>query len=156
MTDAKVPATLPDWVKNHISRYVASNGADGHMMTFATATNPSGAVPTLLLTTTGRRSGEKFVFPLIYGTSGDGYVVVASKGGAPEHPGWYRNLVADPVVDVQVASKRLRATARTATGDERTKLWSQMVALFAPYADYQKKAAGREIPVVVLDPLPAR
>jgi deazaflavin-dependent oxidoreductase (nitroreductase family) len=154
MTDAKVPATLPDWVKNHISRYVASNGADGHMMTFAT--NPSGAVPTLLLTTTGRRSGEKFVFPLIYGTSGDSYVVVASKGGAPEHPGWYRNLVADPLVDVQVASKRLRATARTATGAERTKLWSQMVALFAPYADYQKKATGREIPVVVLDPLPAR
>jgi deazaflavin-dependent oxidoreductase (nitroreductase family) len=121
------------------------------MMTLAS--NPSGAVPTLLLTTTGRRSGEKFVFPLIYGTTGDSYVVIASKGGAPEHPGWYRNLVADPLVDVQVASNRFRATARTATGDERTKLWNQMAALFAPYTDYQK-VAGREIPVVVLDPLP--
>ena len=154
MTNAKVPATLPDWVKDHIRRYLATDGADGHMMPFAS--NPSGAVPTLLLTTTGRRSGEKFVFPLIYGTTGDSYVVVASKGGAPEHPGWYRNLVADPRVDVQVASKQLQATARTATGEERTKLWRQMTALFAPYADYQKKAAGREIPVVVLDPLPAR
>ena len=154
MTDAKVPATLPDWVKDHIRRYVATNGADGHMMTFAG--NTSGAVPTLLLTTTGRRSGEKFVFPLIYGTIGDSYVVVASKGGAPEHPGWYRNLVADPRVDVQVASDQLHATARTATGDERAKLWHQMTALFAPYADYQKKAKGREIPVVVLDPVRAR
>jgi deazaflavin-dependent oxidoreductase (nitroreductase family) len=154
MTNAKVPATLPDWVKDHIRRYVATDGADGHMMPFAS--NPSGAVPTLLLTTTGRRSGEKFVFPLIYGTTGDSYVVVASKGGAPEHPGRYRNLVADPRVDVQVASKQLQATARTATGDERTKLSREMTALFAPYADYQKKAGGREIPVVVLDPLPAR
>jgi len=154
MTDAKVPAALPDWVKDHIRRYVASNGADGHIMTFAG--NPSGAVPTLLLTTTGRRSGEKFVFPLIYGTTGDSYVVVASKGGAPQHPGWYRNLVADPRVDVQVASRHLWAAARTATGDERTKLWRQMTALFAPYTDYQKKAGSREIPVVVLDPLPAR
>jgi deazaflavin-dependent oxidoreductase (nitroreductase family) len=154
MTDAKVSDKLPDWVKDHVGRYLASNGADGHMITLAN--NPSGAVPTLLLTTTGRRSGEKFVLPLIYGTTGDGYVIVASKGGAPEHPGWYRNLVADPLVDVQVASKKLRATARTATGDERTKLWNQMVALFAPYADYQTKAAGREIPVVVLDPSPTR
>ncbi|MDB5406116.1 MAG: nitroreductase [Rhodospirillales bacterium] len=151
MTDAKVPAKLPDWVKDHVARYLASNGADGHMMIFAN--NPSGPVPTLLLTTTGRRSGEKFIFPLIYGTTGDGYVVIASKGGAPDHPGWYRNLVADPLVDVQVGSKRLRATARTATGDERTKPWNQMAALFTPYTDYQKKAAGREIPVVVLDPM---
>jgi deazaflavin-dependent oxidoreductase (nitroreductase family) len=154
MTDAKVSDKLPDWVKDHVGRYLASDGADGHMITLPN--NPSGTVPTLLLTTTGRRSGEKFVFPLIYGTTGDGYVIVASKGGAPEHPGWYRNLVADPLVDVQVASKKLQATARTATGDERTKLWNQMVALFAPYADYQTKAAGREIPVVVLDPVPTR
>jgi deazaflavin-dependent oxidoreductase (nitroreductase family) len=154
MTNGKIPDTLPDWVKDHIRRYVATNGADGHMMTLPN--DPSRALPTLLLTTTGRRSGEKFVFPLIYGTTGDSYVVVASKGGAPEHPGWYRNLVADPQVDVQVASEQLQATARTATGDERTKLWRQMTALFAPYADYQEKTGGREIPVVVLDPLPAR
>jgi deazaflavin-dependent oxidoreductase (nitroreductase family) len=153
MTNAKISATLPDWVKDHIRRYVATNGTDGHMMAFPH--NPSGAVPTLLLTTTGRRSGEKFVFPLIYGTTGDSYVVVASKGGAPEHPGWYRNLVADPRADLQVGSKHLQATARTATGDERAKLWRQMTALFAPYADYQKKTGGREIPLVVLEPVPA-
>jgi deazaflavin-dependent oxidoreductase (nitroreductase family) len=152
MSDAKISATLPDWVKDHIRRYVASNGADGHVITLPNGPSP---VPTLLLTTTGRRSGDKFVFPLIYGTTGDGYVVIGSKGGAPEHPGWYRNLLAEPQVDVQVGAKRLRATARTATGDERARLWNEMAAIFPPYTDYQKKAAGREIPVVVLDPLPA-
>jgi deazaflavin-dependent oxidoreductase (nitroreductase family) len=154
MSDAKVSANLPDWVKDHVSRYLASNGADGHMITLPN--NPSGAVPTLLLTTTGRRSGEKFIFPLIYGTTGDSYVIVASKGGAPEHPGWYRNLVADPLVDVQAGDKRFRARARTTSGDERTRLWNQMAALFPPYTEYQQKAPGREIPVVVLDPLPTQ
>jgi proline iminopeptidase len=151
MPDAKVSPKLADWIKDHIQRYVASDGADGHMMSFPS--NPAGPVPTLLLTTTGRRSGERFVFPLIYGRTGDGgYVVIASKGGAPEHPGWYRNLVAEPEVEVQVASQKFAATARTATGAERARLWNEMAALFAPYNDYQKKAGGREIPVVVLEP----
>jgi proline iminopeptidase len=153
MTEAKIPPKMPDWAKDHIARYRASKGADGHMMSFPS--NPSGAVPTLLLTTTGRRSGEKFVFPLIYGrTEKGGYVVIASKGGAPEHPGWYRNLVADPKVELQVAADTVSATARTASGAERTALWDQMAKLFAPYNDYQKKAGGREIPVVVLERAP--
>jgi deazaflavin-dependent oxidoreductase (nitroreductase family) len=150
MADAKIAPNLPDWVRDHIHRYVTSNGADGHMLVLPN--HPSQAVPTLLLTTTGRRSGEKFIFPLIYGTAGDGYVVIASKGGAPEHPGWYRNLTADPHVAVQVGDKRFDATARTVTGDERAKLWDQMAALFPPYTTYQQKT-GREIPVVVLDPV---
>jgi deazaflavin-dependent oxidoreductase (nitroreductase family) len=151
MSDAKVSEKLPDWVKDHVRRYRASDGADGHMITLPNSPAP---VPTLLLTTTGRRSGEKFLFPLIYGTAGESYAIIASKGGAPEHPGWYRNLVADPLVEVQVGAKHLRAKARTATGDERELLWQQMAAIFPPYDDYKKKAAGREIPVVVLDPLP--
>jgi deazaflavin-dependent oxidoreductase (nitroreductase family) len=151
MSDAKVSEKLPDWVKDHIRRYLASDGADGHMITLPNSPSP---VPTLLLTTTGRRSGEKLVLPLIYGTTGESYAIIASKGGAPEHPGWYRNLLADPIVDVQVGAKRLRAKARTATGDERTRLWNQLAAIFPPYTEYQKKAAAREIPVVVLDPLP--
>jgi proline iminopeptidase len=150
MSDAKVSEKLPDWVKDHVRRYLASNGADGHMITLPNSPVP---VPTLLLTTTGRVSGEKFLFPLIYGTTGDGYAIIASKGGAPEHPGWYRNLVADPIVEIQVGAKRLRAKARTATGDERARLWNEMAAIFPPYDDYRKKAVGREIPVVVLDPV---
>ena len=77
---------------------------------------PEMTVPSLLLTTTGRKSGERYVFPLFYGETGDGYFVVASKGGAPEHPGWYRNLEAHPAVELQVGTRTLKAHARTATG----------------------------------------
>ena len=147
---AKVPETLSDWMKDHVKRYLASNGADGHMLKLPSHDKP---VPTLLLTTTGRKSGTAFLFPLIYGTAGKSYVVIASKGGAPDHPGWYKNLVANPAVELQVADKHLRAKARTVTGDERAKLWRDMAALFPPYDKYQEKAPHREIPVVVLDPV---
>jgi deazaflavin-dependent oxidoreductase (nitroreductase family) len=79
--------------------------------------------------------------------------VIASKGGAPEHPGWYQNLLAHPDVEIQVGSEKMRARARTATGVERVQLWEQAVAFWPPYADYQGKAGSREIPVVVLDPV---
>jgi proline iminopeptidase len=88
--------------------------------------------------------------PLIYGETGGKYVVVASKGGAPTHPGWYLNLVAQPAVEVQVAADRFRATARTVTGDERSRLWQTMAAIYPPYNAYQAKTQ-REIPVVVLE-----
>jgi proline iminopeptidase len=146
---AKIPEILSDWMKDHVTRYLASNGADGHMLKLPSHDAP---VPTLLLTTTGRTSGQQFLFPLIYGTTGKSYVVIASKGGAPDHPGWYKNLVAHPAVELQVGDKHLRATARTAGGDERARLWHEMAALFPPYDRYQEKAPHREIPVVVLDP----
>ena len=81
--------------------------------------------PALLLTTTGRKSGDKFIFPLFYGTDGDGYFIVASKGGAPEHPGWYRNILADPDVEVQAGTKKFKARARTVEGEERSRLWKK-------------------------------
>ena len=109
-------------------------------------------VPSLLLTTTGRKSGEKFIFPLFYGKTGDSYIIVASKGGAPQHPGWYRNLLADPNADVQVGTEKFKARARTVTGAERARLWDVALKFWPPYADYQKKTE-REIPVVVLDPV---
>lgn len=90
--------------------------------------------------------------PVAGGPAGKGWVVIASKGGAPDHPGWYKNLVANPDVAVQVEAKRFGATARTVTGAERARLWQEMAALFPPYDRYQEKAAGREIPVVVLEP----
>jgi proline iminopeptidase len=88
--------------------------------------------------------------PLIYGEADGKYVVVASKGGAPQHPGWYLNLDAKPEVEVQVLANRFRAKARTAAGAERARLWEKMAAIYPPYNDYQKKTE-REIPVVVLE-----
>ena len=152
MPDAKLAPNLPDWMVQHANRYLSSGGTEGHMYTITPAGYPEMVVPSLLLTTTGRKSGEKFIFPLFYGKVGDGYVVVASKGGAPEHPGWYRNLLADPVVEVQAGTTKTKARARTVTGEERAKLWTQALEFWPPYADYQKKT-DREIPVVVLDPI---
>jgi deazaflavin-dependent oxidoreductase (nitroreductase family) len=153
MPDARLAPNLPQWMIDHANRYLSSGGSDGHMY----KANPPGygerIVPSLLLTTTGRKSGEKFIFPLYYGDTGDGGdIIVASKGGAPQHPQWYKNLVANPEVEVHVGTKKLKARARTATGAERTRLWRKALEFWPPYADYQKKTT-REIPVVVLDPV---
>ena len=101
---------LPDWIRDHVRRYLASNGADGHMWDSSVAGGP-GPVPTLLLTTTGRKTGRKLILPLIYGKTPSGYAIVASKGGAPSHPAWYLNLVDHPEVDVQVGPAKFRARA---------------------------------------------
>jgi proline iminopeptidase len=108
-------------------------------------------LPTLLLTTKGRKSGQARPLPLIYGKAGESYVVIASKGGMPQHPLWFRNLEAEPACELQVGAKRLRARARVAEGAERERLWKQMAEIYPPYLDYQK-ATQRVIPVVVLDP----
>jgi deazaflavin-dependent oxidoreductase (nitroreductase family) len=96
--------------------------------------------------------GREVHLPAHYGKAGDSYIVVASKGGAPQHPGWYRNILANPEVDVQVGTAKMKARARTATGEERARLWEKALEFWPPYADYQKKTE-REIPVVVLDPV---
>ena len=152
MIDAKMPENLPQWMKEHVDRYLKSGGKDGHMYTTNFPNQPQRTVPSLLLTTTGRKSGERFIFPLFYGKTGDSYLVIASKGGAPQHPGWYRNILANPDVDVQAGTAKMKARARTATGPERARLWKKALEFWPPYADYQKKTE-REIPVVVLDPV---
>ena len=149
MTEPQQPQGLPDWIQDHVRRYLASDGEDGHMWD-ASSAGGSGIWPTLLLTTTGRQSGEPRLLPLIYGTQAANHVIIASKGGFPEHPAWYGNLVAQPLVDLQVGSEKFRARARTAEGEERTRLWDAMVAVYPPYADYQARTS-REIPVVVLE-----
>jgi F420H(2)-dependent quinone reductase len=153
MAEAKLAPNLPQWMVDHAKRYLSSGGTDGHMYIMNIPGRPTLTVPSLLLTTIGRRSGEHFIFPLFYGGEGTSYFVIASKGGAPEHPGWYRNILADPNVEVQVGTKKMRARARTATGAERTRLWAKSLEFWPPYADYQVKAGAREIPVVVLDPV---
>src|ERR1700761_9098549 len=125
MADAKLAPNLPEWMQEHAKRYIDSGGTDGHMYKMNQPGRPEITVPALLLTTTGRKSGERYIFPLFYGETGNGYFIVASKGGAPEHPGWYRNIEANPDVDVQVGTKKLKARARTVGGAERAKLWEE-------------------------------
>ena len=104
----------------------------------------------LLLSTTGRRSGEQRTTPLIYCADGDTWVVVASKGGSPEHPDWYKNLEADPDAEIQVKRDRIPVTARTASGAERIRLWQLMTEAWPAYDNYRERT-DREIPVVVLE-----
>lgn len=131
------------WVADHVRQYVDSNGVDGHEW------RPG--VPTLLLTTRGKRSGTARRTALIYGRHGDGYVVVASYGGAPQHPDWYVNLDADPDVVIQVADHVAEARARTAGEEERRVLWPLMTGIWPDYDAYQAKT-DRTIPVVVIEP----
>jgi deazaflavin-dependent oxidoreductase (nitroreductase family) len=152
MAEAKLAPNLPDWMVEHANRYLASGGTDGHMYKITVPGRGEITAPALLLTTTGRKSGDKFIFPLFYGTDGGSYFVIASKGGAPQHPGWYRNILANPDVEVQVGTKKLKARARTTAGEERLRLWKKALEFWPPYADYQLKTE-REIPVVVLDPV---
>jgi deazaflavin-dependent oxidoreductase (nitroreductase family) len=136
------------WVRDHIERYVATDGVDGHLWN---------GVPTLLLTTVGRKTGQRRRTALIYGRTSDdagaGYVVVASKGGAPEHPAWFLNLQADPTATLQVGPDVLTARARVAKGEERERLWRRLAAIWPDYDQYQKRT-DREIPVVVLERTP--
>ena len=106
-------------------------------------------VPVLLLTVAGRKTGKRRTAPLLYGRDGDNLVVIASKGGDPKHPAWYLNL-RRAEADVEIGRERRRVRARDAEGEERERLWAQMVGLYAPYAEYQKKTT-RRIPVVVLE-----
>ena len=140
MTDTDT-RRLPDWMADHLRRYLETDGEDGHVWR---------GVSTLLLTTTGRRSGRSLQLPLIYGEDSGRYLLVASKGGHPSHPAWYLNLAAQPEVDLQVGAERFEALASTATGDERSRLWSIMEKIWPAYSEYQE-ATEREIPVVVLE-----
>ena len=125
----------------HVRRYRETGGREGYEWN---------GVKTLILTTTGRHSGQERSKALILGEDGDRYVVVASKGGSPRHPAWYLNLASDPNVQVQVKDDVFPATARTAEGEERDRLWKLMSGIWPAYDDYQRKT-DREIPVVVLE-----
>jgi deazaflavin-dependent oxidoreductase (nitroreductase family) len=128
----------------------SGNGSQGDRYGVGGGRRTWEGVTTLLLTTTGRRSGEQRTTPLIYGRDGDRYLVVASRGGAPEHPGWYQNLAAHPDIQVQVMADRFKARARTATPAERPALWKTMAAIWPAYDEYQARTA-REIPVVIIE-----
>jgi proline iminopeptidase len=128
--------------EEHVRRYRETNGAVGHEWKEGSTI--------LLLTTKGRKTGEPRTTPLIYAQDGDNYVIVASKGGAPEHPGWYENLSKDPSVELQVKDDVFAARARTAEGEERERLWRKANEVWQHYDEYATKT-DREIPVVVLE-----
>ncbi len=142
-------AEIP-WIAEHIELY--RTDPEKARMWDSTPLGGPGILPTLLLTTTGRKSGEPRALPLLYGAVGDSYAVIASKGGMPNHPLWYLNLEAQPECELMVGAKAVSARARVAEGEERERIWAQMAELYPPYLDYEK-ATERKIPVVVLDPI---
>jgi deazaflavin-dependent oxidoreductase (nitroreductase family) len=128
--------------EQHVQRYEETDGEVGYIWN---------GVPILLLTTTGRRSGASRTTPLIHGRGGDDYLVVASMGGAPRHPYWYENLLAEPSARIQVLAEHFDVTARTASDLEKPGLWQVMSDLWPNYDVYQSRT-DRVIPVVVLTP----
>jgi deazaflavin-dependent oxidoreductase (nitroreductase family) len=131
-----------DWVAEQTRTYLDSGGTEGH---------ESNGLYTLILATTGRRTGVPRRTCLIYGRAGDDFVVVASKGGADEDPEWFKNLLVEPSVGVQAGTHRFTARARVASPDERGPLWALMAAIFPLYDEYAEKTA-RVIPIVLLTP----
>ena len=126
----------------HVRRYRETGGAVGHIWREGSTI--------LLLTTTGRKSGQQHTIPLIYAEDGNRYVIIASKGGAPENPGWYENLVKTPEVELQVKDQIFAARAHTVQGPERERLWRKACEVWKHYDEYAKRTP-REIPVVVLE-----
>jgi len=149
MTDSIIEMSTTGWIAKHRKQY-REDGEAGHMWD-TSAAGGTGLLPTLLLTTTGRKSGTESIMPLLYGKVDGGYAVIASKGGAPKHPGWYHNMKAQGEVTVQIANDIFQANVRTAESEERAAIWKQMTDMYPPYADYQVKAGDREIPVIVLE-----
>ena len=141
--DEKVFDNPTGWVKSHIQMYVKSNGKKGHEWR---------GLPTLLLTVRGRKSGKLRRTALIYSRDGNNYLLVASNGGSPHHPSWYLNLVENPNVELQVGADKFIAHARTANPKEKLRLWNLMSKIFPQYDKYQAKA-GRDIPLVILEPI---
>jgi deazaflavin-dependent oxidoreductase (nitroreductase family) len=142
-TEAERTAIVRATCQDHLRQYVESNGEEGYVFR---------GVPILILTTTGWKSGEQRRVPLMFGRDGDNYLLVASLGGASEDPYWYRNLVANPDAELQVKAEHIKVRARTATPQERPRLWATMAELYPTYEDYRTRTT-REIPVVVLEPV---
>lgn len=127
--------------QEHVRRYRETDGEQGYNWRGTTI---------LLLTTTGRSTGQERTTPLIHQTDDGHWVVVASKGGAPDHPDWFKNLQADPQATIQVKDEVIPVRATVADGDERQRLWGLMTEVWPAYDDYQGKTE-RQIPVVVFE-----
>jgi deazaflavin-dependent oxidoreductase (nitroreductase family) len=134
---------MDDWNRQIIDEFRANDGKVGGQFEGA---------PMILVHHRGAKTGTERVTPLVYQPDGGDYVVFGSKGGAPTHPHWYLNLVANPETTVEVGPDTVAVTARVAEGDERDRLWTRQKELMPGFADYEVSAGDREIPVVVLSP----
>ncbi|MBA2810803.1 nitroreductase family deazaflavin-dependent oxidoreductase [Streptomyces sp. KM273126] len=134
-----------DWVRKQVELYESTGGTEG-------TTLLDTGMPVIILTTRGAKSGKIRKTPLMRVEHEGRYAVVASLGGAPQHPVWYHNVVSDPHVELQDGPVRQDMAAREVTGDEKALWWERAVAAYPPYADYQKKT-DRVIPVFVLEPV---
>lgn len=139
--ETPIDPTGDSWIAEHVKVYVESGGKEGHIW--------QPGVPTLLLTTRGNKSGTARRTALIYGRDGDDYVVMASYAGAPTHPDWYLNLVADPEVVIQMGEEIAAGTARTVADKDRDRVWKIMTAIWPDYDEYATKTS-RKIPLVAI------
>jgi deazaflavin-dependent oxidoreductase (nitroreductase family) len=148
-TRIRATASGFEWQAEHLSKYLGSGGTQGHIIDL-TAIGGLKFMTCLLLRHTGRKSGKVMYAPLIYGVIDGEVVIIASKGGAPEHPSWYLNIEGEATLEFQIATQAFRATSREPAGAERQRVWDFMVGLYPPYADYEKKT-NREIPIVIMN-----
>lgn len=150
VTVTEVEARRADWVSEHIAGYIATRGAEGHVVDFT----PIGGHPfstTLLIRTIGRKSGAARITALTYGSIDGKVIVIASKGGADVHPAWYLNLQGHDAVDIQIGGQAFRAVWEEAQGERAADLWTFMERVYPPYADY-RSGTSRKIPLLVLSP----
>jgi deazaflavin-dependent oxidoreductase (nitroreductase family) len=134
-----------DWVREQVETYERTGGAEANTLRET-------GIPIVIITTKGAKSGKLRKFALMRVEHDGEYALVASKGGAPEHPGWYHNIVGEPLVMIQDGPEPRDYRAEIVTGDERAEWWERSVAVYAPYAEYQEKT-DREIPVFVARPI---
>jgi deazaflavin-dependent oxidoreductase (nitroreductase family) len=150
ITMSEVERATLEFVAQHRKTYLSSCGLEGHILDYRDLGGHR-FTTTLLVETIGRKSGERRITPLIYGDTNGEVVVVASKGGADVHPGWYYNLREMTEATIQIGGQAFRCTWREPDGAERQAIWDFMAAVYPPYLDYQA-ATSREIPVVVFQP----
>jgi deazaflavin-dependent oxidoreductase (nitroreductase family) len=147
-TSAEIANARRNWKEEHLDMYLGSGGTRGHIVD-VTDIGGHKFTTTLLLKYVGRKSGKTMITPLIYGDLGGEVVVVASKGGADQHPAWYLNVSDSKELSFQIATQAFRASWREPRGAERAKVWDFMVGVFPPYKSYQA-STQREIPLVML------
>jgi deazaflavin-dependent oxidoreductase (nitroreductase family) len=150
---AEIRQERRDWAARHRQMYLRSGGVQGHLVDLSDVGGHSFTTH-CLIKVKGRKSGRTQIAPLIYGDIGGEVVIVASKGGADQHPEWYLNLRAAPDIDFQIATQAFRGTWREPEGDERHKVWDFMARAYPPYINYQKSTA-RHIPLIMMTPVAA-
>jgi deazaflavin-dependent oxidoreductase (nitroreductase family) len=133
---------VSEWNRSITEEFRANAGVVG---------GPFAGIPLLLLHNTGAKSGTPRINPLAYQPLEHGYAVFGSMGGAPKHPAWFHNIVANPEVEIEVGERTEKVVARVVTGEERSRIWEKQKATVPQFAEYEQKT-DREIPVIVLEP----